>query len=110
VRVLPRSLDPLGLALENLTPWAYGAKRSATHPLDAAGKLITGETDQGVRDLKRITKKTNIAWSSTRCLSEKLLTLRAGTRPGILRVETVDRIVDRLDKDNGAFPPVDGHY
>ena len=57
-------MDPLGLALETSTRWASGASRRTKQPIDASGKLITGESFQDVRDLKQILKERHRATST----------------------------------------------
>jgi len=95
-------MDPLGLALENFN--ALGMWRDAERgaPIDAAGKLVTGETFQGVRDIKEalVTRHRRDFY---RCLTEKLMTFALGRGMEYYDVETVDRIVERLDQDGGHF-------
>ena len=70
--------------------------------IDAAGKLITGESFHDIRELKRILMGRH-RLDFYRCLTEKLLTYALGRGLEYYDVETVDRIVARLDRENGRF-------
>jgi hypothetical protein len=72
------------------------------HPIEVAGRLITGESFQGIRDLKRLLT-TRHRLDFYRCLTEKLLTYALGRGLDYHDAETVDRIVDRLDQAQGHF-------
>ena len=93
-------LDPPGLAFENFN--ALGRWRDTDHgqPIDSAGELITGEFFHGVGELKHILV-TKHRREFYRCLTEKMLTYALGRGLDYADVETVDEIVDRLDKENG---------
>ncbi len=95
-------MDPLGLALENFN--AFGGWREAElkQPIDASGQLITGEAFHDVRDLKRILAQRH-RLDFYRCLTEKMLTYALGRGLEYDDVETVDRIVERLDRAGGRF-------
>jgi hypothetical protein len=95
-------MDPLGLGLENFN--ALGMYREKEHgqPIDAAGKLITGETFKSVRELKQILKDQRRR-DFYRCLTEKFLTYALGRGPEYYDVEAIDRIVDRLEREEGRF-------
>lgn len=95
-------MDPLGLALENFNALGMWRDAERGQPIDAAGRLITGETFQNVRELKR-TLASRHRLSFYRCLTEKLLTYALGRGLEYGDVHTVDQIVERLDKENGRF-------
>jgi hypothetical protein len=95
-------MDPLGLALENFNALGMWREKERNQPIDAAGKLITGETFQGVREVKRLLA-TKHRLDFYRCLTEKLLTYALGRGLEYYDVETVDQIVGRLDQANGRF-------
>lgn len=95
-------MDPLGLALENFNALGLWRDKERSSPIDASGKLITGEAFQDVRDLKKIIRYEH-ATDFYRCLSEKLLTYAIGRGVEYDDVETVDSIVERLDQENGRF-------
>jgi hypothetical protein len=95
-------MDPLGLglALENFNAMGMWRDKERSQPIDAAGELITGEAFQGVRDLKRILKENRRA-DFYRCLTETMLTYALGRGLEHYDVETLDRIVERLEQENG---------
>jgi mono/diheme cytochrome c family protein len=95
-------MDPLGLALDNFNPLGMYRLQEEKQPIDASGKLITGESFHDVRELKKILRERHRA-DFYRCLTEKLLTYALGRGLEPTDVETVDRIVDRLDRDGGRF-------
>jgi hypothetical protein len=70
--------------------------------IDAAGKLITGETFSDIREVKRLLA-TNHRVTFYRCLTEKLLTYALGRGLEYYDTEAMDRIVEQLDKNNGRF-------
>ena len=47
-------MDPLGLALENFNAHGMWREQERGQPIDAAGKLITGEAFTNIQELKRI--------------------------------------------------------
>jgi len=95
-------MDPLGLSLENFN--ALGAYREKERglPIDASGQLLTGETFRNARDIKTILKK-NHTTDFYRCLAEKMLTYALGRGLDYHDVETVDQIVDRMNREDGRF-------
>src|SRR4030095_9057652 len=95
-------MDPLGLAMENFNALGLWREKERGQPIDAGGKLITGETFSDVRDVKR-TLVTNHRLDFYRCLTEKLLTYALGRGLEYYDVDAVDRIVERLDKESGRF-------
>jgi len=95
-------MDPLGLALENFNAIGVWRDKEREQPIDAAGQLISGENFKDVRELKRILKEQH-RLDFYRCLTEKLLTYALGRGLDYNDVETVDRIVERLDRDKGRF-------
>jgi hypothetical protein len=95
-------MDPLGLGFENFNALGMWRERERNQPIDAAGQLVTGETFTSVRELKQILRgprKTDFY----RCLTEKIMTYALGRGLEYYDVETVDRIVDRLEADDGRF-------
>jgi hypothetical protein len=95
-------MDPLGLALENFNAMGMWREKERNLPIEAAGKLITGETFANVRELKKALA-TERKSDFYRCLTEKLLTYALGRGLEYYDVETVDQIVDRLDREEGRF-------
>jgi hypothetical protein len=95
-------MDPLGLAFENFNALGMWREKEHKQPIDTAGKLITGETFDSVRELKHIlVTKHRLAFY--RCLTEKFLTYAVGRGLEYYDVETIDKIVERLDKEKGRF-------
>jgi hypothetical protein len=95
-------MDPLGLALESFNALGMWREKERGQPIDAAGQLITGESFNNVRELKRILKSEHHS-DFYHCLTEKLLTYALGRGLEYYDVETVDRIVARLEQENGRF-------
>jgi len=120
-------MDPLGLALENFNALGEWREHEVLPPaprdfrnfqrprtptpeeppklgpkIDAAGKLVTGEAFNGVRELKQILKEKYRA-DFYRCLTEKLLIYALGRGIEPYDTETVDRIVSRLEREDGRF-------
>jgi hypothetical protein len=95
-------MDPLGLALENFNALGMWREKERGQPIDAAGKLITGESFQGIRDVKRVLA-TEHRTDFYRCLTEKLLTYALGRGLDYYDVHTVDQIVERLEREQGRF-------
>ncbi|HJS06075.1 MAG TPA: DUF1592 domain-containing protein [Pirellulales bacterium] len=95
-------MDPLGLALENFNALGMWREKERGQGIDAAGELITGEPFKNVRDLKKIIRD-NRRSDYYRCLTEKLLTYALGRGLEDYDVEAVDRIVERLEKEDGRM-------
>jgi hypothetical protein len=95
-------MDPLGLALENFNALGMWREKERNQPIDATGKLITGEEFHDIREVKRALV-TNHRHDFYQCLTEKLLTYALGRGVEYYDVETVDRIVEQLEKNNGRF-------
>jgi hypothetical protein len=95
-------MDPLGLALENFNALGMWRNTERKQPIDAAGKLVTGEEFHDIREVKRVLA-TKHRRDFYQCLTEKLLTYALGRGLEYYDVETVDNIVARLEKDDGHF-------
>ena len=95
-------MDPLGLALENFNAMGMWRAQELRQPIDAGGKLITGESFINIQTLKHILA-TKHAREFYRTLTGKLLTYALGRGLDYYDVETVDQIVARLEKENGHF-------
>jgi hypothetical protein len=93
-------MDPLGLALENFNALGRWREREQVNPVDSTGRLITGEPFSSVQELKRILADEH-GRDFFRCLSEKMLTYALGRGLDSHDVETVDTLVDRLERENG---------
>ena len=95
-------MDPLGLALENFNALGTWRDKDMQQPVDATGKLITGETFKDIRELKQILLN-NHRDEFYRCLTQKLLTYALGRGVDYYDLPTVDKIVENMDKDGGKF-------
>lgn len=95
-------IDPLGIAFENFTALGTWRDTEAAQPIDASGKLITGESFASVRELKTVLKEKYRA-NFYRCLSEKLLTYALGRGLEYYDEFTVDQIVNQLENQEGQF-------
>jgi hypothetical protein len=95
-------LDPPGLALENFNAMGMWREKERGQPVDSAGQLITGESFSNIRELKHILA-TDRHLDFYRTLTEKMLIYALGRGLEYYDVETVDRIVDRLEKSDGRF-------
>ncbi len=95
-------MDPLGLALENFNALGMWRETERGQTIDATGKLITGETFQDIRDVKRVLA-TNHRRDFYHCLAEKMLTYALGRGLQYYDVHALDQIVDRLERENGRF-------
>jgi hypothetical protein len=95
-------MDSVGLAFENFNALGNYRTSDAGQAIDTAGKLISGETFSDVRDLKRVITHARRA-DYYRCLAEKLMTYALGRGLEYYDVESVDRIVAALERDDGRF-------
>jgi len=95
-------MDPLGLGLENFNALGMYRDKVRDQPIDAGGKLITGESFSNIHELKRILKDSRRR-DFYYCLTEKFLTYALGRGPEYFDVEAVDRIAEQLERDQGRF-------
>ena len=95
-------MDPLGLAFENYNALGMWRDAEKKQPIDASGKLVTGRTFGNARELKQILK-TEYKIDIYRCLTEKLMTYALGRGPEYQDVETIDQVVDRVDREGGKL-------
>ena len=95
-------MDPLGLALEGFNAMGMQREQERGQPIETAGKLITGEKFENVRDLKKVLREDRKT-DFYRCITEKLMTYALGRGLEYYDVATVDAIVERLEKDEGKF-------
>jgi hypothetical protein len=97
-----KRMDPIGLAFENFNAMGIWRDKERNQLIDPAGALITGESFQGVRELKHILATDHRA-DFYRCLTEKFLTYALGRGTEYYDAETIDQIVHRLDSEDGRF-------
>ncbi len=93
-------MDPLGLALENFNALGMWRDAELNRPIDAGGKLITGETFTNIRELKHILA-TNHRRDFYYCITEKLMTYALGRTLDYYDEDTVDMLVSRLEASGG---------
>ncbi|HEY3855721.1 MAG TPA: DUF1592 domain-containing protein [Verrucomicrobiae bacterium] len=94
------SMDPLGLAMENFNAMGMWRDQEYNEPIDASSQLITGESFTNVKELKQIIVKDHYV-DFYRTATEKLLTYALGRGLDYYDTETVDQIVDKIEKANG---------
>ena len=95
-------MDPLGLALENFNALGMWRETERKQPIDASGRLLSGQAFKDIRDLKRILKD-DLRRDFYRCLTEKLLTYALGRGLDYHDVLAVDQIVGRIERNGGKF-------
>ena len=84
-------MDPLGLALDNFNAMGMWRDQERSEPIDATGKLITGEVFKNVQELKNILASDH-SLEFYRTITEKLLTYAIGRGLEYYDVQTVDEI------------------
>jgi hypothetical protein len=95
-------MDPIGLGLENFNALGQFRKTENGRPIEASGKLLTGETFSDVAALKEllaVKRKDDFH----RCLSEKLLTYALGRGVEIHDATTIAMLSTRLEKSGGKL-------
>jgi mono/diheme cytochrome c family protein len=95
-------MDPLGLAFENFNALGMWREEERRQPIVSVGKLITGEEFTSVAELKKILA-TGHKTDFYRTLTDKMLTYATGRGTQYFDTETIDRIVARLDANDGKF-------
>jgi hypothetical protein len=95
-------MDPIGLGLENFDALGRYRTRENDRPINAAGKLLTGEKFSNVAQLKQILAN-NRRDDFYRCLSEKMLTYAIGRGVEFYDATTIDYLVDRMKRNNGKL-------
>lgn len=95
-------MDPIGLGLENYN--ALGQFRTKEHgkPIDATGKLLTGEKFTDIATLKEILTVSR-KQDFYRCLSEKFLTYAIGRGVDYYDSTTIEQLTQRLEKNDGKL-------
>jgi hypothetical protein len=95
-------MDPIGFGLDNFNALGMYREQEYGQKIDASGKLASGEKFNGIGELKQILK-TNRRQDFYRCLTEKMMTYALGRGVEYYDTESVDRIVARLEKEEGRF-------
>jgi hypothetical protein len=95
-------MDPIGFGLENFDGIGAWREKDGEFGIDPAGKLVSGETFNGIDDLKTILLKSRRD-DFVRCLSEKMLTYALGRGLDYYDRCAVDQITKRLAKGQYRF-------
>jgi mono/diheme cytochrome c family protein len=95
-------MDPIGLGLENYNALGQFRDKERGKPIDAAGKLVTGEKFADVAELKEILAGKR-KQDFYRCLAEKLLTYAIGRGMEYYDATTIDQLAARLEKNHGKM-------
>lgn len=95
-------MDPIGLGFENFNALGMWRAAERNQPIVAHGELITGEVFTSVSELKRVLANEHRE-EFYRTLTSKLMTYATGRGMEYYDVETIDRIVARLDSEDGRF-------
>ncbi|MCH2117530.1 MAG: DUF1585 domain-containing protein, partial [Pirellulales bacterium] len=93
-------MDPLGLALENYNTVGIYRDTVSGQPVDAAGKLITGERFETAQELAQVIVCQRRR-DFYRCVAEKMLVFAIGRGVEYYDGQAVERIVDRLESEQG---------
>ncbi|MDB6173983.1 MAG: hypothetical protein JWL59_3294 [Chthoniobacteraceae bacterium] len=110
-------IDPPGFALESFDPigdfrttylrWVvhnekegYGSVKTGA-PVDASGRLATGEPFTGIREFKKLILARSDAFAH--CLTAKLLTFGLGREMGFSDREAIDLIVKQTTANGGGL-------
>ena len=95
-------MDPLGLALENFNAMGVWRDKDKGETINPAGRLLSGETFDSVKAMKKIVKE-NKKRDFYYCVTDKMMTYALGRGVEYSDAQTVDQIVDELDKEDGKF-------
>ncbi len=93
-------MDPLGLALENFNAMGQWRTEDQGRPIEPAGKLITGEKFNDIRELKRVLA-TDRRHDFYHCIAEKMLTYALGRGLDYHDTATLDQLVAKLEASEG---------
>ena len=95
-------MDPIGLGLENFNALGQFRTQENGKPIDASGKLLTGEKFADIAALKEILagrRKSDFY----RTLSEKLLTYAIGRGVEYYDATTIEILTGRMAKNDGKI-------
>jgi Protein of unknown function (DUF1592)/Protein of unknown function (DUF1588)/Protein of unknown function (DUF1587)/Protein of unknown function (DUF1585)/Protein of unknown function (DUF1595)/Ca-dependent carbohydrate-binding module xylan-binding/Planctomycete cytochrome C len=95
-------MDPIGFGFENFDAIGAWRTKEGTFAIDSSGKLVTGESFQGARELKRILM-TDKRDAFLHCLSEKMLTYAIGRGMEFSDKCALDEIANSLSKNDFKF-------
>jgi hypothetical protein len=95
-------MDPIGFGLENFDAIGAWRDKDGGQPVDASGKLASGDTFAGAAELTDLLAK-NRAADFRRCLAEKMLTYALGRGVEYYDRPAVERIVADLRAHEDRF-------
>jgi hypothetical protein len=93
-------MDPLGLAFENFNALGRWRDKELNQPIEAGGRLLTGESFKDVRELKGILTTTR-RLDFYRCATEKMLIYALGRGVEPYDMHTIDELVGKLQAAEG---------
>ena len=97
-----RKIDPLGFALENFDPIGAWRTEYGRHlPVDASGKLPSGEAFDDIRQLRTLLIERHEQF--TRSLTEKLMTYAIGREVEVGDRPAIDEILAELHGNKGGL-------
>lgn len=94
--------DPIGFALENFNAIGGWRDEEKGKPIEAGGKLITGEPFANAKELSHVLATERRA-DFYRCLTEKTLTYALGRGVEYYDSPSIDKIVQQLENDEGKM-------
>jgi len=95
-------MDPIGFGLENYDAIGAWRAKDGEFPIDASGKLVSGESFKGSAEFKRILLKQKRD-EFVHCLTEKMLTYALGRGLEYYDQCAVDQITKCLAKNRYQF-------
>lgn len=95
-------MDPLGLALENFNALGMWRTKERGQDIKVDGELASGEKLGSIEDLRKILTRERRG-DYYRTLTRKFMIYALGRDVEYYDLETMDQIVDRLEKENGKF-------
>ncbi len=95
-------MDPIGFAFEHYDAIGRYRTKDNGRPIDASGKLESGEVFNNASDLRLILINQKHEYF-VRCLTEKMLTYALGRGLEYYDKRTIDNIVTRLKKNDYRF-------
>ena len=98
-------MDPLGLAFENFNAMGQWREIDRGQPIDPAGRLISGESFTGARELKHLLV-TNHREAFHRCFIEKLLIYALGRGLDHRDETTIESLLTTLQQADGRPQPL----
>src|SRR5678815_417383 len=98
-------MDPIGFGFENYDGVGKWRDKDGDYPVDAAGKLLSGEDFRDASELKRILADTKRD-EFLQCLASKMLTFALGRGMEYYDRPSIDGIVKNLAQNKYQFAAV----